>query len=367
MEIRMNSIGWCTRVAAVLIAAAQFGFGQTATLAVSPSVTIIAPAEVFSVNVTIAGVTDLHAANIRMVFQHSIIRYRQATQGSFLERGFMPSPFISNGPSHDTVTLDQAILGPGGQTGSGTLLSLFFTAIVGGTTPIDLVSADLRSATNAQIPGLLSDGEVIVDPALPVILVSFTAEPTATGHVWLRWRTTSEVNNYGFVVQRREDQNESFADLPNSFQSGHGTTTETHDYSFVDAAASPGQWYYRLKQIDTHLGEHFSCAVTVSARTGMNEELPPSHFGLQQNYPNPFNPGTAISYDLPAAGPVRIVIVSALGQPITDLVNGVQSAGRHVVRWDGTTAPGSRAASGPYFCVMKAGDFTSVRKMLMVK
>jgi hypothetical protein len=98
----------------------------------------------------------------------------------------------------------------------------------------------------------------------------------------------------------------------------------------------------------------------------------PDAFELAQNFPNPFNPATEIRYSLPERSHVRLAVFNALGQTVTELVNGEYDAGYHVVRWDGTNSSGGITATGIYFyrleAVAHSGEsFTSIRKMMVVK
>ena len=90
-------------------------------------------------------------------------------------------------------------------------------------------------------------------------------------------------------------------------------------------------------------------------------------FELHQNYPNPFNPTTVINYDLPHPAKVEINVYNILGQKIKTLMNGIQVKGTHSVTWDGTDQKERTVASGIYFYKIVAGDYTCVRKMIMLK
>lgn len=96
-------------------------------------------------------------------------------------------------------------------------------------------------------------------------------------------------------------------------------------------------------------------------------EALPDRFDLSQNMPNPFNPSTVIGYQLAEAGPVRLAIYSVLGQEVRVLVDERHEAGRFTVTWNGTDAHGQRVASGIYLYRLQAGDFTAVRRMLLLK
>ena len=85
-------------------------------------------------------------------------------------------------------------------------------------------------------------------------------------------------------------------------------------------------------------------------------------FSLFQNYPNPFNPSTTIRYELPKSSVVRLNVYDMLGREVSVLVNERRDAGVHEVKFDG-----SGLSSGVYFCRMRAGDFLSTKRMLVLK
>jgi hypothetical protein len=93
----------------------------------------------------------------------------------------------------------------------------------------------------------------------------------------------------------------------------------------------------------------------------------PQRFSLSQNYPNPFNPRTSIRYALPQDAHVRLTIYNILGQKVATLVDEQQSAGYRTVWWDGKDAKGGEVSSGVYFYRLTAGEFSEVKKMLLVK
>jgi hypothetical protein len=85
-------------------------------------------------------------------------------------------------------------------------------------------------------------------------------------------------------------------------------------------------------------------------------------FCLRQNYPNPFNPVTNISFDLPAATKVRVAVYDVLGQELTRLVDGITSAGRHTVQFDGRNL-----SSGLYLCRMDLNHQVFTTRMILLK
>lgn len=97
-----------------------------------------------------------------------------------------------------------------------------------------------------------------------------------------------------------------------------------------------------------------------------NEISLPNNFQLYQNYPNPFNPSTTIKYSIPVVEnqPVatKLKVYDLLGSEVAVLVNEEKAPGNYEVKFDGTGLP-----NGIYFYRLQAGDYTSTRKMLLIK
>jgi hypothetical protein len=81
-----------------------------------------------------------------------------------------------------------------------------------------------------------------------------------------------------------------------------------------------------------------------------------------QNYPNPFNPSTTIRYELPKSSPVELSVYDMLGREVSVLVDERQDAGIHEVKFDATGL-----SSGVYLYRLQAGDFNSVKKLLVLR
>ncbi len=92
------------------------------------------------------------------------------------------------------------------------------------------------------------------------------------------------------------------------------------------------------------------------------EDIAPPEFGVSQNYPNPFNPVTTIAYDIATPCHVSIEVYNVKGQKVTTLVNDKRDAGSYKAVWNA-----EQSASGVYFYRIKAGDFSSIRKMILIK
>ena len=99
----------------------------------------------------------------------------------------------------------------------------------------------------------------------------------------------------------------------------------------------------------------------VTGNTNNNNQIP-KLFSLSQNYPNPFNPSTVINYNVPNQSLVKIVVYDIVGREVTTLVNQNQKPGSYEVTFDG-----SSLSSGVYLYKMQAGEYSDIKKMVLVK
>lgn len=93
----------------------------------------------------------------------------------------------------------------------------------------------------------------------------------------------------------------------------------------------------------------------------------PTKYALDQNYPNPFNPTTTIRYAIPDDGLVTLKVYNIAGQEVATLVNEAKKAGKYEIVFDAKSALGSSMASGVYLYRVKAGNFSEVKKMVLLK
>jgi len=205
----------------------------------------------------------------------------------------------------------------------------------------------------------LSRLEKTSDNVLPVELSSFSTSVTKTG-VKLLWRTETEVDNYGFDVERmtplKPPKGGTSAEWKKiGFVEGHGNSNSPKEYSFVDGDLLRGTVYYRLKQIDTDGSFEYSDIVQVEI--GL-----PTRFELFQNYPNPFNPGTVISYQLAVDSYVTLKVYNIVGREIVTLVNKSQEPGYYNVNFNATNL-----SSGIYYYSIIAGANKFTRKMILIR
>jgi hypothetical protein len=130
-----------------------------------------------------------------------------------------------------------------------------------------------------------------------------------------------------------------------------GTIVDSSFFTFTKSTIADGG---TLVMDALCLGELFPGEIPIASQ--------PMAFGLGEVYPNPFNPSTAISYKLSVAGHVSLQVYDVTGRLVARLVNGTQEAGIYKVTFDG-----SNLASGLYFVMMQSGEYTAVKKMMMIK
>ncbi len=223
-----------------------------------------------------------------------------------------------------------------------------------------LIDSGIPHIENGSVPGQAQFPPC--DDPLPIQLGNFTGTMLDQQKVRLNWTTLSEISNYGFEVQKSGTLTSQYRTIPNSFIPGHGTTNEPRHYSWIDSAATPGERYYRLKQIDLNGSVHYSDGIRVEANTTVSGNRTPTAFSLDQNYPNPFNPVTTIAYAIPKQITVRLEVYNLLGHRVALLVDKVQTAGFYSEKFDGGSL-----ASGVYFYRLQAGSFVQTRKLMIMQ
>ncbi len=232
-------------------------------------------------------------------------------------------------------------------------------------TPLSAITTDIDGDTRSSTYPYMGADEITASP-LPVELKSFNAL-VLNNKVKLKWKTATEVNNYGFQVERRslsatvnaggKAQNTgSKVWTKIGFVKGAGNSNSSKGYFFIDKNLTPSSYSYRLKMIDNSGSFKYSKVVNITIKA-------PDKYLLYQNYPNPFNPTTTIKYSLPEALHVTLDIYNSLGQKVRTLVNNKQPAGYHTINFNAEDL-----ASGIYFYVLRAGNkFTAFKKMILIK
>jgi hypothetical protein len=187
---------------------------------------------------------------------------------------------------------------------------------------------------------------------LPVELISFSGSVNNT-FVKLNWETATEVNNYGFEIQRQSVDENNWTKI--GFVNGSGNSNSSKNYVFEDKKVNTGKYLYRLKQIDND--GQFEYSNEIEVNLGI-----PNTLTLSQNYPNPFNPATVIRYQLSNPTFVCLKVYDTLGNEVVTLVNEQKNAGDYEIKFDG-----SKLASGMYIYQLSAGENVITKKMILMK
>lgn len=197
---------------------------------------------------------------------------------------------------------------------------------------------------------------------LPVELTHFSAT-LMKGKVELKWNTATEIDNYGFEIERKYEESDPVNLQSKSgswekvgFVAGNGNSNSAKEYSFTDKVLKEGSVSYRLKQIDSDGSFSYSNEIKVEIEI-------PKNFVLYQNYPNPFNPTTTIEFTLAEDGFTLLKVYDIFGGEVTTLVKQELRAGEiHKVEFDATGL-----ASGIYFYRLESKNQTQIKKLIFLK
>jgi len=226
-------------------------------------------------------------------------------------------------------------------------LNISTLSVADGFYDVTITNPDAQSATGI---GILQ-----IDSAVPVELSLFVAKLLLSGKIRLEWRTETEVNNYGFEIERALFDSQNLIWVKIGFIDGHGNSNSPKEYSFIDDKVTSGKYAYRLKQIDNDGTFEYSKIIEIDVNA-------PLEFELSQNYPNPFNPSTTISFSLPQSGNVALIVFNSIGKEVVTLTDGFIEAGVYTFNFNAEGFP-----SGLYIYQLSTPEKTQARKMLLIK
>ncbi len=181
---------------------------------------------------------------------------------------------------------------------------------------------------------------------------SFTAVQTSSG-IRLSWQTASETENDHFLVYRD--------DIVIGHINGAGTSSEPHEYEFIDKTAQPGVHRYLLS--DVTFGGDETKHVDRTAVIDVDEGLSgPDKFELFDVYPNPFNPVTTVSYELYEDSQIELSLMGTDGKVLRTLSHGSEEKGVHTYPLEM-----GNMTSGVYLIRLKVGDMIQTSKLILMK
>lgn len=140
-------------------------------------------------------------------------------------------------------------------------------------------------------------------------------------------------------------------------------TSGIFEYDSCPAIGSDGTLYLGFHNNGSILCTNNLIAIKDSATVSVNESIPlVKEFQLGQNYPNPFNPSTTINYSIPNSGKVVLRVYNIIGKEVVCLVNEYKSEGNYIANFNASNLP-----SGVYFYTLQTGEFSSSKKMILIK
>jgi hypothetical protein len=205
--------------------------------------------------------------------------------------------------------------------------------------------------------GSLWLAKVLEPVSLPVELISFSAN-NSNNEIHLSWTTATQQNNFEWNVERKVMSVDKDWSVVGNVP-GAGTNNVKTSYFFTDKNVLNGTIEYRLKQIDQDGKFTYSNEISVTVNK-------PAEFVLENNYPNPFNPDTKIKFEVPYSGKVNLSVFNIMGQKVAELVNGYLEPGFYEKIFSPGIS-GMNLSSGTYFYILKAGELTLVKKMILLK
>ena len=345
---------------------------MTATVRVSPaSVPSPAIGEQLTLSLNIAEGEIVAGYQATVVFDTSALRYVSSANGDYLPTGAF---FVPPAVEGNRVTLASTALAGVGN-GHGTLAAITFEVVATKASTVALFDATLVNPDGERSYPLVENGQVIEPPQLlgdvnrdgvvniqDLVIVGSNLRQTGAHK--------ADVNGDGvvdivdLVLVAGAIRNAATAPAVHSHALGaygtgnpsptaedvQGWLTQAHGLNLTDAMFQRGIIFL----------EHLLAALT------------PQETTLLPNYPNPFNPETWIPYHLAHAADVTLTIYNTKGVVVRRFELGHQSAGYYTARaqaayWDSRNENGERVASGVYFYQLRAGNYSALRRMVVVK
>ncbi len=180
------------------------------------------------------------------------------------------------------------------------------------------------------------------------------------------------INNIKPVIELVNASNEKIIKVKDIEFIGKDTLDERTYYKLDCKSIPMGDYYFQVKLItkenyefslsDCIYGENDSLIQKNNNEIVLLDNSLPTEYKLESNYPNPFNPTTTINYQIPKSGFVSLKVYDILGREVAMLVNGEKEVGKYTVQFDG-----SKLASGVYIYELRANEFVSVKKLMLLK
>jgi hypothetical protein len=336
----------------------------------------VSKGESFVVSVNVEDVTDLAGFQLSLSFDSNALEAMEVNEGTFLSKDgetFWLEPVIDNNAG--TITgIVSARASQGGANGSGTLATITFKALDIGETRVNLTEVILSDSGNQSIP--IAPRDAIID---------------VTEHPPWDVNKDGRVDVFDFVIVGQHFGEEIPVPIAPNPDVNRDGVVDIFDLVLIGQhfgevytpsapttslwSSDPAHLPVLIEMYDAMKANPSSDPEYIKTRSLLQKLITNakvSNTEVFQNFPNPFNPETWIPFQLSEASAVEISIYDSAGQLVRVLDLGYRDAGRYTfqensARWDGTNQSGEKVASGVYFYTIRAGEYTSTRKMLLLK
>ena len=349
--------------------------GPKLGLSFSTTTTNVRVGDTFMLHLNSEKVTDLAGWQFGIVFDPAVLEALEVSEGDFLKREggttFFRQGRIDNAAGKITG-LSSALISEKGVSGTGTLLSVTFSAKAVGETQVTLRDFEFGSINGKVIPvvpyeivinvgdqpawDVNQDGRISI---LDLILVARRLGETASAN------SDVDVNDDGII---------SILDLIIIAQHMGESTAAAPSTIAIDSieGLNPAMLQTWIERAHIEDDGSITFQQGIASLQRLLDQLVPKKTTLLANYPNPFNPETWIPYQLAEPAEVSISIYTADGKLVRTLELGHQSVGIYeshsqAAHWDGRNEVGESIASGLYFFTFTAGKFVATRRMLIRK
>ena len=327
--------------------------------------------DTFTLDISAETVFDLAGWQFDIAFDPAALEAIDVSEGNFLKADggatFFQSGSINNAAGKITG-LSAARLSTQGVSGTGTLLQVRFRAKSRGETELALQKFQFGSTSGDSIPAGPHEIRITVEERLTTGDVNRDGVVSILDLILVAQQLGKRVPA-GSAVDVNGDGVVSILDLIRVAQGIAGSPAAPAAGTGSVDAAMIEVWIAQARLEDDG---SLAFKQGIENLENLLASLIPEETALLRNYPNPFNPETWIPYQLSEPAEVTLTIYDINGQLVRHLALGHQAAGIYrsrsrAVYWDGRNQLGESVASGLYFYMLTAGEFTATRRMLILK
>ncbi len=225
-----------------------------------------------------------------------------------------------------------------------------------GTSDLKWDKATSIAINGNSVSGINIDVHAIADSSNGYTSIGGTVVESDSGNIPFKGTMVFATNSNGDVVGYAVTDSHGRFTISDLAPGSYNVSVNSPGYQSNDASASPS-YDASGSPLNTSVSLSVQTITAVTTTTTV-----PVKYALNQNYPNPFNPTTRISFSVPNRVKVTLIIYNVLGQEIATLVNSIYNAGTYSIDFNA-----SRLSSGLYFYRIQAGEFSSTKKMILMK